>query len=218
MANYTFLVNDIIQACENDSSEFESYVPNMVNRAEERLTKDLDDYGLVTYTSVAVSISNNIVTLPTGTRVVKNINITSNGTKINLLQRTDEYINDYWPVSASTGEPRYYSPRNNSTVLIAPTPVSTYSGQVVHVSRPTTLSSVSPTNYFTDYCYDLLFNSCMMEAMMFQKDYPAISVFQQRYIELLDLQRNQARRTRRDDMQTPASPAGADNPLLANST
>ena len=97
-----------------------NYIPKMVNRAEERLTKDLDDYGLVTYTSVAVSAGNNKVTLPSGTRIVKNVNITSDGSKINLLQRTDEFINDYWPVSASTSEPKYYARRNNTTILIAP--------------------------------------------------------------------------------------------------
>ena len=57
MADYTYLVNDIIQAAENEGTEFIDYVPKMVNRAEERLTRDLDDYGLVTYTSVAVSSS-----------------------------------------------------------------------------------------------------------------------------------------------------------------
>ena len=189
----------------------------MVNRAEDRLTKDLDDYGLVSYTSVAVSSGNNILTLPSGTRVVKNINIVSNSTKINLLQRTDEYINDYWPVSSSTGEPKYYAPRNNSTVLVAPTPASTYNGQVVHVSRPVTLTSAAPTNYFTDFCYDLLFYASMVEAMIFQKDYSTAQLFDTKYQQLLELQRNQARRTRRDDMETPASPGGADNPLVANS-
>ena len=79
MANYTYLVGDIIAAAEDDSTEFYNYIPNMVNRAEERLTKDLDDYGLVTYTSVAVSAGNNKVTLPSGTRIVKNVNITSDG-------------------------------------------------------------------------------------------------------------------------------------------
>ena len=217
MVDYTFLVNDIIQASENEGTEFVNYIPKMVNRAEERLTKDLDDYGLVSYTSVAVSYGNNILTLPTGTRIFNNINIISDSTKINLLQRTDEYINDYWPVSASTDEPRYYAPRNNSTVLIAPTPASTYSGQVVHVNRPVTLTSATPENYFTDFCYDLLYNASMVEAMMFQKDYPTSQLYEQRYAQLLELQRNQARRTRRDDMQTPASPAGADNNLVANS-
>ena len=57
----------------------------------------------------------------------------------------------------------------------------------------------------------------MIEAMMFQKDYNGVNSFTQRYTQLLDLQRNQARRTRRDDLQAPASPAGADNTLIANS-
>jgi hypothetical protein len=52
---------------------------------------------------------------------------------------------------------------------------------------------------------------------MYQKDYPAMQVFEAKYKQLLELQRNQARRTRRDDMQTPSSPAGGDNTLVPNS-
>ena len=92
MANYTYLVNELIAATENDSTEFLNFIPNMTNRAEERLVKDLDDYGLVSYTSVAVSSGTNKITLPTGTRIVKNFNITSNGTKINLLINYWRYI------------------------------------------------------------------------------------------------------------------------------
>ena len=130
MANYTFLVEDLIGATENDGTEFLNYIPKIVNRAEDRLTRVLDDYGLVTYTSVAVSADNNLVTLVSGTRVVKSLNIQTSTTesKIQLLQRTDEYIRDYWPVSASTGVPQYYGKRDNTTIIIAPTPVSTYDG------------------------------------------------------------------------------------------
>jgi len=218
MANYTYLVDDLIAATENDGSEFLSYIPKMVNRAEERLTRDLDDYGLVTYTSVAVSSGNNNITLPSGTRIVKNFNIVSDGTRINLLQRTDEYIRDYWPVSASTGTPEYYARRNNTTVLIAPTPSSTVNGEVVHVSRPVTLASATPTNYFSDYCYDALFNASMVEAMVFMKNFELVALFEQRYMQAVQTLQNQARRTRRDDMETPASPAGADNPVIMGST
>ena len=216
MANYTYLVSDIIAAAEDDSTEFYNYIPNMVNRAEERLTKDLDDYGLVTYTSVAVSASNNKVTLPSGTRIVKNVNITSDGSKINLLQRTDEFINDYWPVSASTSEPKYYARRNNTTILIAPTPASTVNGEIVHINKPTALTSANQTNYFSDYAYDLLFNASMIEAMLFMKNYSQVGTYQNVYNQILDLQRNQARRTRRDDMQSPFSPAGGDNTIIPN--
>jgi len=80
MANYTFLVNDIIQATENDSTEFVDYIPKIVNRAEERLTKMLDDVGLVEVSAVTLSANKNKFALPTGTRIIKNIFIEENGT------------------------------------------------------------------------------------------------------------------------------------------
>lgn len=164
MANYSYLVDDIVAATENDSTEFSAYIPKMINRVEERLTKSLDDYGLVTITSITLTANENILTLPSNTRTVKNIHIKDSGTKINLLQRTDEFINDYWPVSASTGTPKYYAKRTNTNVIFAPTASATYSGELVYVSRPTTLTSVNDTNYFTDFCYDALFYGCMVEA------------------------------------------------------
>jgi hypothetical protein len=92
MANYTYLVDDLIGATENDGTEFLAYIPKIVNRAEERMTRDIDDYGLVTHTSIAVSAGNNIVTLPTGTRIIKNftVSLAASG-RTPLLQRTDEY-------------------------------------------------------------------------------------------------------------------------------
>ena len=217
MANYTFLVEDIIGATENDGTEFLNYIPKIVNRAEERLTNDLDDYGLVAYTSVAISANNNIVTIPNGTRIIKNFNVEVSGTRIHLLQRTDEYIKDYWPVSASTNVPVYYGRRDNTTVLLGPTPVSTYDAQIAYVARPVTLTSATPTNYFSDYCYDALFNACMAEALVFMKDYQASQLFEGRYKQAISELQNRARRTRRDDMETPASPAGADNPVVMGS-
>ena len=208
MANYTYLVTDIIEATENDGSEFVSAIPKMVNRVEERLTKALDDFGLVTTTTVTLSAGKNSLTLPSETRYVKNLRIEDSGTKINLLQRTDEFIYDYWPVSASTGTPKYYAKKTNTNVIIAPTASATYSGELVYVARPTTLTSVNQTNYFSDFCYDALFYGCMVEAGDFMKNYTVSNYYEQRYNNAVELLRNQSRRTRRDDMEAPASMFG----------
>ena len=213
MANYTYLVNDIIEATENTGSEFVSYIPKMVNRVEERLTKALDDYGLVTATSVALSAGKSSYTLPTGTRIIKNLHIKDAGSKIGLLQRTDEFINDYWPVSASTGTPKYYARKTNSQIVFAPTASATYSGELVYVVKPSALTSANQNNYFSDYCYDALFYGCMIEAANFMKNYSITQVYEQQYINSINQLRNQARRTRRDDMEAPASPAGGDNTI-----
>ena len=208
MANYTYLVTDIIEATENDGSEFVSAIPRMVNRVEERLTKALDDFGLVTTTTVTLSAGKNSLTLPSETRYIKNLRIEDSGTKINLLQRTDEFIYDYWPVSASTGTPKYYAKKTNTDVIVAPTASATYSGELVYVARPTTLTSVNQTNYFSDFCYDALFYGCMVEAGDFMKNYTVSNYYEQRYNNAVELLRNQSRRTRRDDMEAPASMFG----------
>ena len=213
MANYTYLVNDIIEATENDGSEFVSYIPKMVNRVEDRLTKALDDYGLVTATSVALSAGKNTYTLPTGALIIKNLHLKDAGSKIGLLQRTDEFINDYWPVSASTGTPKYYARKTNSQIVFAPTASATYGGELVYVVKPSALTSANQNNYFSDYCYDALFYGCMIEAANFMKNYSITQVYEQQYLNSVNQLRNQARRTRRDDMEAPASPAGGDNTI-----
>jgi hypothetical protein len=213
MANYTYLVNDIIGATENDGSEFIAYIPQMVNRVEERLTKALDDYGLVTATSITLTSDTNTFTLPDNTRVIKNIHIKESGSKIGLLQRTDEFINDYWPVSASTGTPKYYARKTNTNIVFAPTASATYSGELVYVVKPSALTSTNQNNYYSDFCYDALFYGCMIEATNFMKNFSVTPVYEQQYQNAVEGLRNQSRRTRRDDMEMNASPAGGDNTI-----
>ena len=218
MANYTYLVEDLIAATENDGTEFLNYIPKIVGRAEERLTRVLDDYGLVQTTAVTFNINDNSFTLPVGTRTIKNINYNLSGETFQVLQRTDEFIRDYWPVSASTNDiVNYYARVDNTKILLAPTPAQTVSASIVYVAQPTPLTSATQNNYFSDYCYDALFNASMVEALVFMKDYQTSQLFEQRYQQVVESLRNQARRTRRDDMETATSPAGADNPVIPGS-
>ena len=222
MPNYAYLKTDLVNTSENDSTEFSSQVSAFVKRTEFRLIKDLDDVGLDEYTTVSVSSGNaGAISLNDRTRIVRNVNyIVSNGTTVtNLLQRTLEYAQDYWPVSASTGTPRYYSRRNNTELKIVPTPVSAITAVVKTQSQPLPLASATDTsvttsNYFSEYCYDALFAGCMIEATMFMKDWNTLQVWQGYYTAAVDTLRNQARRTRQDDMEVAASPAGGPDTLM----
>jgi len=222
MPNYAYLKTDLVNTSENDSTEFSSQVSAFVKRTEFRLIKDLDDVGLDEYTTVSVSSGNaGSISLNDRTRIVRNVNyVVSNGTTVtNLLQRTLEYAQDYWPVSASTGTPRYYSRRNNTELKIVPTPVSAITAVVKTQSQPLPLASATDTsvttsNYFSEYCYDALFAGCMMEATMFMKDWTTLEVWQGYYSVAVDTLRNQARRTRQDDMEVAASPAGGPDTLM----
>ena len=211
MPDYAYLKTDLINTTENDSTEFSTQVSAFVKKTEFRLVKDLDDVGLSEYANVSVSAGNaGTVSLNDRTLVIRNVNykVSSATSTTNLLQRTNEYVNDYWPVSASTGTPRYYSRRTNSSIRIVPT-----QSQPLALASATG-TSVTTTNYFSEYCYDALFAGCMVEATMYMKDWNTLPVWQQQYQMAIDQLRNQARRTRQDDMAVAGSPAGGPNTII----
>ena len=221
MGTYSDLKTAIINTTENDGTEFSSVIPDFISRTELRMTKDIDDCGLDSYTAITLSASNPVVSLNDRVRIIRNVNYTTSTSSIktSLLQRTYEYAIDYWPyVSASTGTPRYYARKNNTSIYIVPTPTSTLTGEIQTVSQPLPLASatdtsVTTTNYFSQYCYDALFYGCMMEATMYMKDWNTLPLWQQQYESAIITLRNQARRTRQDDMAVAASPAGAPDPV-----
>ena len=216
MPNYSYLKTDLINTTENDSTEFATQVSTIIYKTELRMVKDLDDAGLNEYATISVSSGNaGTVSLSDRARVVRNVNYkVSTGTTVtNLLQRTVEYVNDYWPVSASTGTPRYYTRRNNSSIKIVPTPVSALTVEIQTQSSPLPLASATGTsvtisNYLSEYCYEALFAGCMVEATMYMKDWTTLQVWQNEYNNSILKLNNQARRTRQDDMAVAASPAG----------
>jgi hypothetical protein len=222
MPAYSYLKTDIINTAENDSTEFADQISYFVNRAEDRLIKELDDAGLDYYTTVTFTAANPTVSLPDGTLVVRNVNFKTSTSSniITLLQRPYEYAIDYWPhASTSTGTPRYYSRKNNTSIYIVPTPVSTVTGEVQYTKRPLALSSATGTsattsNYFSEFCYVALFNACMIEANVFMKSWNTVPLWENQYKNSIDALRNQARRTRQDDMEIAASPAGGPDTVI----
>ena len=228
MPNYSFLKTDIINTIENNSSEFEEHIPYFVEKAEGRIVKELDDSGLDNYSTFSFTASDPVVSLPADTLVVRNVNYTTSvstaaipaNSKINLLQRTYEYAIDYFPyASASTGTPRYYSRKTNTQIYIVPTPASAVSGEIQFTRRPLALASatgtsVTTSNYFSEFCYNALFAACMVEANYFIKDFQTLSNWESKYKNSIDALRNQSRRTRQDDMQSANNPSGGPNPVL----
>ena len=228
MPNYSYLKTDIINTIENDSIEFENQIPYLIEKAEDRLVKELDDPGLDNFATFTFTASNPTVSLPADTLVVRNVNFTTSvsttstppNSKISLLQRTYEYALDYWaPVSASTGVPKYYARKTNTAIYIVPTPTSALNGEIQYTRRPLALSSatgtsVTTSNYFSEFCYNALFAACMVEATYFIKDFQILATWEGKYKNSIDGLRNQARRMRQDDMETAASPAGGPNTVI----
>ncbi len=213
---YSGLVTLVQNNAENDDSEFTTHIPDFIESAEKRLTKDMDSYGMVQITSVQCSAGDPLVSVPGTLQVPKSLTLRKDdGTRISLVLKTNEYVNDYWPHRSSTASvAKYYSRFGAYKWLLAPTPTSALNIEIEMVARPTALTSSHTTNWFTDFASEALFYGCMVEACMFMKAYEAAKVWEERYQQQIEMLRNEARRTRRDDQQVPGSPQGGENNLL----
>ena len=216
---YNTLVTQIKNTMEDDGTEFETAIPDFIRRAELKLTHSLDNEGLTEYATSQFTASDPFLTLPTGTLIIKNVNfINSGGSRISLLLRTKEYVEDYWPVRASVGVPKYYAKFRNDKVLIAPTPTSSNSVELEYIIMPSALSTSKQSNYFTNFCENALFYASMVEACHFNKNATAAQVWEAQYQNEIILLANEARRNRRDDMETVASPAGSGDTMRTGVT
>ena len=216
---YNTLVTQIKNTMEDDGTEFETAIPDFIRRTELKLTDSLDNLGLTEYATSQFTASDPFLTLPTGTYIIRNVNyINSSGSRVSLLLRIKEYVEDYWPVRASVGVPKYYAKFRNDKILIAPTPTSANDVELEYVIMPSAISASKQSNYYTNFCENALFYGSMVEACHFNKNSSAAQVWEAQYQNEVTLLANRARRNRRDDMETVASPAGSGDTMRTGVT
>lgn len=217
---YNGLVSSIKALAEDDSVEFEAYVPTAIFLAEENLIKKIDNKNLEVTTTVTATDGNNILTKPDGMRFVNDVYfLTSAGSYVQPKMRTNDYIRDYWPVantSTSTyphGQPKYYGNESDTEWVLGPTPASAYNVVVNYVAQVTHLSASNQTNYFTSNAAEALYYGTMVGMSEFMKDYTILPLWQARYTDAVEGLNNEGRRNRRDDGLSPSNPRNNQNTL-----
>lgn len=222
MVTYTY--DNLINRIKNNaadgevSDEFTEELPWFIDSAERRLVHDLDTYGFVILTTLQCSASVQLLAKPSGMEFPKSLYILdAAGSTAPVQLKTDEFCRDYWPIAASVSVPRYYAHFDATYFMLAPTPVSTVDMLFQYAARPDPLSTATSVNWLTQYAGDALFFACMVEASLFQKNREAAEGWNTRYMLEKDKLLNRDRRNRQDDQGVPASPAGADNPLVRGS-
>jgi hypothetical protein len=212
--SYDGLVSAVKALAEDDSVEFENYIPTAIFLAEERLIKELDTQGVKTTTSVVGTGGNRFLTKPASYRFGYDVSFrTSSGNYSVLTKKTDDFIKDYWPIFTSTGRPKYYGDVDATSWLIGPTPASAYNYTILYTGQIAHLSAAGQTNYFTNFCADALFYGTMSGISEFMKDYTTQQVWEQKYGTAVQTLNNEGRRSRRDDGVAPNSTKPGQNTL-----
>jgi hypothetical protein len=196
---YTTLTNDVIANMEEDSAEFVSALPSIIERAQSHLQRRLDPVNIITFTEVSVSASTRTLTLPSNLLVLKSIQVCATGGWNNLLEQNNEYLTAYWPDYTSCAPTKYYAPKDNATIYLAPTPPSNTTALIEYIPRVSILSSSTPTNYFSTYTDTAFFAAAMLYANAWTKNAGGVTVWKRILDEELAVLNIESTRARRSD-------------------
>jgi hypothetical protein len=176
---YTSLLADIENYCERHDATFLAQIPSFISNAEVRIAAENKPFGLQRV--VSGNLTSSVMAKPIRWRRTRSFSIVVGGERKYLKLRTYEYCRSFWPIAASTDEPRYYCDYDFEHFLIVPTPNSTYQFELSYYELPEPLSESNQTSWTTQNAPQLLLYGALMEAMPFLKNSERIVEFQGLY-------------------------------------
>jgi hypothetical protein len=171
--------------------DFQTMMPRFVEGGECLIYRDLvllatraQDASL-TFTgatrSLNLSAASVIIIVPEGLSLIYPAGATpSAGTRIQFDAASLDTIDSIWQQESVTVNPtsnyadsmgRYWAMRDNQTMVVAPTPDSTYAAEITGLFQPAPISATNPTTYVSLTYPDLLLAACMITVAGYLRDY-----------------------------------------------
>jgi len=199
---YAQMVTKIRDYTEVDSTVFTStIVDGFILDAEERILRDVNTDSDRKYATSTMVTSQKYLNFPTGALIIRAIQITNGDGDLVFLQKRDTTFMDEYNPAGSTGTPKYYANYDDSTLMFAPIPSTTFAILASYVAKPDGLSSSNTTTYLSQRFPNGLLYACLVEAFGYLKGpVDMLQYYDQRYkTAVAKYAIEQIGRRRRDD-------------------
>jgi hypothetical protein len=178
---YDSLVENIQSYLERTDTATLEKIPLFIMLAEQIIASQIKFLGNLTVNSSTMVASNANIDTPARWHKTVSFNITVAGERQPVLLRKYEYLREYWPNATDTGIPAYFADYDYTHWLVAPTPATSYTFEVLYYERIQPLDSSNQTNWFTIYAPQALLYGSLLQAMPFLKNDERMAMWQQNY-------------------------------------
>jgi hypothetical protein len=182
MAQWTTTYDELLDLLgtyvEDDSTEFASHVQGFINRAEERVLRDVDLEIWNVTTSASTNASEGSLVKSFSGAPVNDIWFSTTGE--HAERRSMAFIRAY----GSTGIPKYFH-EDATMIYWAPVPDDSYVYSITYYARPSSLTSSNQTNWLTDNLADLLLWASLVECEAFLLAPERVQEFEGKYQQVL---------------------------------
>jgi hypothetical protein len=188
---YDSLVDDITTYLERTDAQTLAKIPQFIMFAEQIIASEIKFLGNLVAVESTMTASENIIPKPSRWRKTVSMNVSVAGVRQPVLLRTYEYMREYWPDQTQTSIPKYFGDYDYDHWLVAPTPASAYSYEVLYYERNQPLDSANQSNWFTEYAPQALLYGSLLQAMPFLKNDERIPMWQAQYDKIISVLQNE---------------------------
>jgi hypothetical protein len=188
---YDSLVEDIQSYLERTDAATIAKIPQFIMLAEQIIASEIKFLGNLVVVGSSMVLGEATIAKPARWRKTVSMNVTVAGKRQPVLLRTYEYLREYWPNPSSTDVPLYFCDYDYEHWLIAPTPASAYSYEVLYYERNQPLDSTNQSNWFTQYAPQALLYGSLLQAMPFLKNDERIPMWQGQYDKIIAVLQNE---------------------------
>ena len=184
---YDSLVADISSYLERTDQQTLEKIPTFIMLAEQVIAAEIKFLGNLTVNQSNMVQGQAVIDKPARWHKTVSMNITVGGVRQPVLLRKYEYLREYWPDPTDTDVPKFYCDYDYTHWLVAPTPNSAYTFEVLYYERIQPLDSSNQTNWFTIYAPQALLYGSLLQAMPFLKNDERMPMWQAQYQNIMNV-------------------------------
>ena len=137
---YTQLKTAIKDFTENTETSFVAHLSDFIKAAEQRIFTTVDLEFFRKNATGALTSGNQFLQMPTDFLAAFSLDITSSGSKIFLMQKDVNFLQESYPDNTVTGTPKYYAVYDYQNFILAPVPNANFSSELQYYYRPDSLT------------------------------------------------------------------------------
>ena len=186
---YATLVQAIKDWTEYDETTFNQNIDTFIRNCEERIIYTAQMEVFRKNVSGTCTNGNQYLSAPSDYLSPYSLSITSSGSKVFLLNKDAEYVQEYNP-SGATGIPKYYALFDVDNFILAPVPASGYVSELHYYYRPESIVTAG-TTWLGTYAEQAMLYGSLSEAYIYMKGEDSLQQkYENRFIESLTRLKN----------------------------
>jgi len=183
---YDSLVDDISTYLERTDQATLEKIPTFIMLAEQVIASEIKFLGNLTVQQSTMVATQPVIDKPARWHKTVSMNVVVAGERRPILLRKYEYLREYWPNPTQTDVPKFYCDYDYTHWLVAPSPASAYTFEVLYYERIQPLDSSNQTNWFTIYAPQALLYGSLLQAMPFLKNDDRMPMWQAQYDKIIN--------------------------------